>query len=66
MYFGSLAKASDPLPPKKEYSLLPLLNLTPYGGDCGGCRTYGDINYIDNSFNQGWQTIEEKVIDFYW
>jgi len=39
----------DPLP----YSALPSdANGLPYGSDIGGCRTYGDITYIGNSWFQ--------------
>lgn len=45
MNFGPPPQALDPLP----YSALPsLLNQTPYGGDFGGCVTYGDIRYQGN------------------
>lgn len=36
---------TNPLP----YSILPsLANILPYGGNVGGCRTYGDIVYVGN------------------
>ena len=45
MDFGPAPSIFDPLP----YSFIPsLLNNTPYGSDTGGCRTYGDIQYIGN------------------
>ncbi|MCA1808908.1 MAG: hypothetical protein LC725_05565, partial [Lentisphaerae bacterium] len=43
--FGPPPNLLAPLP----YSIIPsLVNGLPYGKDTGGCRTYGDINYIDN------------------
>lgn len=45
MNFGPAPAVLDPLP----YSLLPsMANGTPYGGDFGGCVTYGDIRYQGN------------------
>ena len=45
MDFGPAPSIFDPLP----YSSIPsLLNNTPYGSDSGGCRTYGDIQYVGN------------------
>ncbi len=45
MYFGPSPNPIDPLP----YSGIPsLVNGTAYGGDFGGCRTYGDIRYQGN------------------
>lgn len=32
-----------------EYILSFLEKVTPYGGDIGGCRTYGDLEYIGNN-----------------
>jgi hypothetical protein len=44
-YFGPFPNLLAPLP----YSPLPALaNSSHYGYDTGGCRTYGDINYIHN------------------
>ncbi|MCX6991765.1 MAG: VCBS repeat-containing protein [Kiritimatiellaeota bacterium] len=43
--FGPPPNLLAPLP----YSILPsLANGWPYGKDIGGCRTFGDINYIGN------------------
>ncbi|MFH0800991.1 MAG: right-handed parallel beta-helix repeat-containing protein [bacterium] len=43
-YFGPPSKEDDPLP----YPPYSKLNNIPYGGDTGGCRTYGDINFAGN------------------
>lgn len=44
-WFGPLPQANDPLPYTPLYELV---NCVPYGSDTGGCRTYGDITYTDN------------------
>jgi len=47
--FGPPPQPGDPLP----YDPIPsLLNGEPYGSDIGGCRTYGDINFIGNYWFQ--------------
>jgi len=43
-------------------SELTMLKL-PYGGDCGGCRTYGDITWKDNYWNEGGIPNTEKYDD---
>ena len=49
VYLGPPPKANDPLP----YPSLPSAgNLMPYGSDLGGCRTYGDIRFIGNTWLQ--------------
>lgn len=55
---GPPSRAGDPLPP------LPLAaaNVIPYGGDAGGCRTYGDIRYEGNFWREGLIPLEEKVL----
>jgi len=42
--FGPCPNPLDPLP----YPALCLVDLVPYGGDTGGCVTYGDIRYLGN------------------
>jgi len=54
-------------PPQKgdPLSYLPepsMLNVIPYGGDIGGCRTYGDIHYENNYWREGTIPLEELVI----
>jgi hypothetical protein len=44
MDFGPCPNPLDPLP----YPALCLVDLVPYGGDSGGCVTYGDIRYLGN------------------
>jgi hypothetical protein len=45
MDLGPCPNPLDPLP----YSGLPcLVNGIPYGADTGGCRTYGDLRYVEN------------------
>lgn len=46
-YLGPPPRAGDPLPYKSGPSAG---NGFAYGGDFGGCRTYGDIAYIGNSW----------------
>ncbi|WP_342251061.1 hypothetical protein [Sphingomonas sp. OTU376] len=57
---GPPPRPGDPLPyiagPSK-------LNGIPYGGDIGGCRTYGDIHYSGNYWAAGLIPIEEALID---
>lgn len=49
IYLGPPPKANDPLP----YPSLPSAgNLMPYGSDLGGCRTYGDIRFVGNTWLQ--------------
>ncbi len=50
VWFGPLAKANDPLP----YPPIGLANCLPYGGEIGGCVTYGDISYADNYAQTAW------------
>ncbi|MGB5929281.1 MAG: hypothetical protein WBH03_13965, partial [Cyclobacteriaceae bacterium] len=47
---------------KPQYWLLTELTLLkiPYGGDCGGCRTYGDIVFTDNYWNSDSVLITEE------
>jgi len=48
-YLGPPPKANDPLP----YDSLPSAgNSLAYGSDIGGCRTYGDIRFIGNTWLQ--------------
>ena len=48
-YLGPPPPPGDPLP----YNPIPSLgNGTPYGSDFGGCRTYGDIRYVENYWLQ--------------
>lgn len=44
VWFGPVAALADPLP----YLAYGLVNCCPYGGEIGGCVTYGDIQYIGN------------------
>jgi hypothetical protein len=44
VYLGPPFRPGDPLP----YFPFFLANCFPYGGEIGGCVTYGDINYIGN------------------
>ncbi|WP_445679740.1 hypothetical protein [Radicibacter daui] len=60
VYLGPPPHPGDPL----SYNSLPsTLNGVPYGGDIGGCRTYGDIRYEDNYWATGLQPAEEVAID---
>jgi hypothetical protein len=57
---GPPPQKGDPLP----YPSAPsLANFFPYGGDIGGCRTYGDILYQGNYWRAGLIPLEETVID---
>ncbi len=57
---GPPPRPGDPLP----YLATPSkLNGIPYGGDIGGCRTYGDIRYSGNYWAAGLIPIEEALID---
>ena len=53
-----------------NYWMLPEATLLhiPYGGACGGCRTYGDIIWQDNYWNEGGipnqELFTDKMIDF--
>jgi hypothetical protein len=58
--FGPPPRDGDPLPYDSGPSKL---NGVPYGGDIGGCRTYGDISYEGNYWATGLQPIEEGAID---
>ncbi|HEX5182059.1 MAG TPA: hypothetical protein VFW19_02790 [Allosphingosinicella sp.] len=61
VWLGSPPRAGDPLP----YDAGPSkLNGVPYGGDIGGCRTYGDISYQGNYWAAGIAPLEEAMIDF--
>ncbi|MDQ7825996.1 MAG: right-handed parallel beta-helix repeat-containing protein [Candidatus Eremiobacteraeota bacterium] len=42
--FGPPSKEGDPLP----YPAYSEIDNIPYGGDIGGCRTYGDITFTGN------------------
>lgn len=58
--FGPPPQQRDPLP----YSSAPSrLNGVPYGGDIGGCRTYGDIHYENNYWMAGQIPQEELATD---
>jgi len=58
--FGPPPRDGDPLP----YDAGPSkINGIPYGGDIGGCRTYGDIHYEDNYWAAGLVPLEELAID---
>ena len=50
MNFGAPFSADDPMNGAflNSFNIFPLLNGTAYGGEIGGCVTYGDIAYIDN------------------
>jgi hypothetical protein len=43
-YFGPAPNPFDPLP----YPDVSIINGIPYGGNIGGCGTYGDIRYVGN------------------
>jgi hypothetical protein len=62
-YLGPPPRSGDPLP----YSKLPSEgNGIAYGGDIGGCRTYGDIAYLGNSWLEPPTQAEMQLInDFY-
>lgn len=49
---------------KPRFWELPVLNGLTYGGDCGGCRTYGEITWRGNYWNEGGIPDEEWKIDF--
>lgn len=55
---GPLPQASAPL----KYPPLALANILPYGGDSGGCRTYGDIHYTNNYWMEGSIPSEELAL----
>jgi hypothetical protein len=57
---GPPPQEGDPLP---YSSALSLANVIPYGGDIGGCRTYGDILYEGNYWRAGLIPLEETIID---
>jgi hypothetical protein len=48
--FGPPPRAGDPLP--FDQPLATLADGVPYGGDIGGCRTFGDIAYVGNRWMQ--------------
>lgn len=54
--FGPDPQVGDPLP----YSYIPPL---PYGGDAGGCVTYGDIHYAGNYWMEGSIPADEAIIN---
>jgi len=56
---GPLPQNGAPLP----YPPYALANIIPYGGDSGGCRTYGDIRYEGNYWMEGLIPIEELALD---
>jgi hypothetical protein len=58
---GPAPRPGDPLPTLP--ALLFALNGIPYGGDIGGCRTYGDIRYENNYWRAGLLPLEEGAID---
>jgi hypothetical protein len=58
--FGPPPREGDPLPYEAGPSKL---NGVPYGGDIGGCRTYGDIRYEGNYWATGLQPLEEGALD---
>jgi hypothetical protein len=58
--FGPKPREGDPLPYEADPSKI---NGLPYGGDIGGCRTYGDIVFEGNYWAAGWLPLEEAVID---
>ncbi|HEX8752852.1 MAG TPA: right-handed parallel beta-helix repeat-containing protein [Solirubrobacterales bacterium] len=62
-YLGPPPREGDPLP----YPKLPSEgNGLPYGGDIGGCVTYGDIAYLGNSWQEPPMASEMQLAnDFY-
>jgi hypothetical protein len=48
--FGPPPRPGDPLP--FDLPLVTVADGLPYGGDIGGCRTYGDIAYVANRWMQ--------------
>jgi hypothetical protein len=61
--FGPPPHAGDPLPYDSEPSDA---NGLPYGSEIGGCRTYGDISYVNNSwFEAPMQSVIEQSNDAY-
>lgn len=57
MDFGAPFSLDDPLNNVlvNSFGIFPLFaNGTPYGGEIGGCVTYGDIAYIDNLWQDLW------------
>jgi hypothetical protein len=56
---GTLPQTGAPLP----YPPLALANVIPYGGDSGGCRTYGDIRYENNYWMAGIIPVQEQALD---
>jgi hypothetical protein len=55
---GPPPQLGDPLPGPQ----IALLNVVPYGGDIGGCRTYGDIRYENNYWRELLIPLEERVL----
>ena len=58
MNFGAPFSFDDPLNNLlvNSFAIMPLVNGTAYGGEIGGCVTYGDIAYIDNLWQDLWTT----------
>ncbi|MFA0964485.1 right-handed parallel beta-helix repeat-containing protein [Roseivirga sp. BDSF3-8] len=60
---GPEVASADKLKPT-YYKLTDLTKLNiPYGGACGGCRTYGDITWKDNYWNASFIPLEEALWD---
>lgn len=59
MDLGPAPRPDDPLPypdPVPHVSAT-LINAIPYGGQFGGCRTYGDIRYEGNYWESDWESV---------
>ncbi|MBO9712345.1 hypothetical protein [Sphingomonas sp.] len=57
---GPKPRPGDPLP----YDAAPsVVNGVPYGGDVGGCVTYGDIRYEGNYWAAGLIPVKEALTD---
>lgn len=57
---GPPPQAGDPLP---YTDFASIANILPYGGEIGGCCTYGDIRYENNYWRAGLIPLEEIAID---
>lgn len=63
--FGPPPPPDEPLPKPAwlQTLFISIVNKIPYGGDIGGCRTYGDISYKENYWREPGVYREEGFID---
>lgn len=67
MDFGPIFSGSDPLnglSSENPFTIFPLANSQKYGGEIGGCVTYGDISYIGNIWQDLWTTNPFAAVGF--